>query len=822
MKSDDPSLFPPFPPNRNFSPTDHRFSDNGVPLTPETAEIASIILEQLAAFPEPQGRCLLLSGDPGVDRCRLLRYLQRALSDPGHPSWRALLRCLNLGDEVRPRAPIQSLFIQIPPDPSENLTGFFANSFEQHAPGDNAFPRTGELAPDRFSAGLERISRRLAEESIGMVVLQDVSERIEQSKDTAKVQEEFRLYRIISDIFAQSGILTVFIGKEKHLNPADPAVSLLAGDEEYARNYVWIETAIPPVIHQSAFGQEEEFHQHLQMWIYDWIRSEIPAWQPERSPRYRKDSQALAAGLPEGEKQPAGLVYFKSTRDPYWSDEDIERLSGSEYSWILMVLNPCERFYEFEERLQQIGSCLPKLAIWRPDAPTKAETDALRSLLPAAAGPAGEQEPLEGERALKMRALLSDLYIRRGRFMNASDPHIVGTRIKNQGIRRHLSVYLNRLSLQKGKGATQKKEAPPETDRYSQAMQTAALLAGDPELQNSSAAYARERLLDWWANSVDDSFKKLPAFPEAFRTTRFWSEIKQIEGPALSLKSVFQSLHLGETSLYEAMDRIEHNFGRNRERLLQWKQKVENLRGLSLWMPAFVHECEYLNASFPLDQGNLASLRESLLQSFDLPHRFFEAKARNEFDEKFLAYKKSYIEAYYLLHEDAVHAMSGSQRYDFKIDPVMLRNLDLLSRLQYANKSYLNRVKLLAKWIQYNQCTLPLRQILELYPRCYCNFNPCSSQQPSGTAAQINSIIQEGIAYFRTILRRCEQLIMEELNFLQVDDRCLEEIAAAIGDGAMIPLKPQSINILNRIIIKYPNEFLAEIRKGTGLNQASR
>ena len=227
---------------------------------------------------------------------------------------------------------------------------------------------------------------------------------------------------------------------------------------------------------------------------------------------------------------------------------------------------------------------------------------------------------------------------------------------------------------------------------------------------------------------------------------------------------------------------------------------------------AFLHAREYLSAAFPLDCEGLSHLRESLLRSLDEPYRFLEARARNEFDESFSEFKKRYIDAYFLFHEDALHVISGLKKAEIKIDPVSLRNLDLLSGLQYTDKSYLNRVKILAKWIQRNQCHLPLRQILEHYPRCYCNFNPCSNQQPTDMAAQIDGIIQEGIEYFRTILRKCEHLIVGELKAQHADESSLREIAVTLSDGPMVPLKPRSISILNAMIGKHPSEFLAEIR----------
>jgi hypothetical protein len=56
-------------------------------------------------------------------------------------------------------------------------------------------------------------------------------------------------------------------------------------------------------------------------------------------------------------------------------------------------------------------------------------------------------------------------------------------------------------------------------------------------------------------------------------------------------------------------------------------------------------------------------------------------------------------------------------------------------------------------------------------------------------------------------------MIMVEVQALQVDDSTLKPITALLSDGPMIPLKSQTVKLLNRIIGKYPNEFLAEFRR---------
>jgi hypothetical protein len=345
----------------------------------------------------------------------------------------------------------------------------------------------------------------------------------------------------------------------------------------------------------------------------------------------------------------------------------------------------------------------------------------------------------------------------------------------------------------------------------------ASLLTDNPGMLDSSLEDAREHLIYWLVQSAEETLIDLSDFPEAFQTTRFWHEIKTVEGPFRFLKAALDGLRSGDLSFMTAIDHIGRNFGWDEERLLNWKLGLENLAGLKRWLPFFAHAYEYLSAAFPLGDEKIDCLRSALLQSIGESHRFIQPNARNEFDDGFLEFKKNYMDAYFLLHEDALHVIGGIDKEEIRIDPAALRNLEFLSGLQYSDKSYLNRVKLLAKWIQQNQCNLPLNQILELYPRCYCNFNPSGQQQPSSSAAQINGIIQEGLEYFRTLLRRHDQLILQELDAQPIDENSQKQIREILGNGPMIPLKAQSIEILNRIIAQNSGEFLSEIRKSKRL-----
>jgi hypothetical protein len=556
--------------------------------------------------------------------------------------------------------------------------------------------------------------------------------------------------------------------------------------------------------------REEEFRERLQFQIYSWIQKEIPSWQPERSPKYLRNSQALAAGLPGKEKSAAGLIYFKNVFDPCWSDEDLARLHKAEYPWMLMILSPCERFYELESRFNDIAARLHRCLLWQPDAPSKTEFENLRSLMfDLSAGDAGTESPIY--KAIQgAHPILAQLYVHRGQLIAGSERCAIGREIRDGSISYFLSARLSAVTPRGSASAVSKERAPARITTEDQSLHWAELLTGRPEIRDGSTEQARAQLIEWM-DSIENFFKKLPEFPEAFATIRISRELNSIRAVVQILKPILYSLQTSAFTLREAMDHIARNFAFDEERLLKWRDSLENLGGLSRWMPALIYAQDYLRAAFPLGQGKIDLARNSLLRALDEPFQFMEAKERNSFDLSFQDFKKNYVDCYYSLHENSFQ-INDENYENSKIDPVALRNLDLLTGLQHTDKIYLNRVNILAKWVQRNKCNLPLHKILERYPRCYCNYNPLGSQQPAGMGAKINAVIQEGIEYFRTILRNCEDIIMEEITLQEVDESISRQITILLSREPMAALKPQSIEVLNKIIWKYSAEFLSSIR----------
>ena len=599
---------------------------------------------------------------------------------------------------------------------------------------------------------------------------------------------------------------------------------LVAEGEKFERRYRLLELLKPSSLFAAhePLESEEELRRKLPLLLCDWIRSEIPAWKPDVGSKYERSSQSLVVPLPEGEKGPAGLVYFKSVHDPYWSQEDFQVLQASQYPWILLVLSPLERFYETAAMLRELAGRSERILIWRPGRLSHEEVERLQEILPfrPSLGGIDSTAATSSEAQGEARRILQSLYIERGEFLTSGDQWPIVEEIEGRTLAQYLSLHLTALvSLahdQFPEGAHPSLPVAAVRTDESEAIRIAALLAGLEGREAKDTDLVRNRLLEWWKSVLETETAALSvkarSLPDSLRTTRFWREVKLVENHLQDAKPFLASFRRGESSLRDAMEEMLRCFSGDEKRLLEWRESLQDIAGLIRWLPGFEQARDYALAAFSLGVERLDGQRASLLDSITQPHCFVAPAGRERFDREFLDFKKDYVDYYNSAHEEALNIVTAPKEAAQKVDARALQNLELLSNLLYTDKSYLNRVRILGKWILRNQCLLPVREILERYPRCYCNFNPAGNRELAESAAQINTLIEEGIEYFRGALRKCSRAIIDDLRRMKLDDFHCVQIAALLSREALLPLKPETIEILNKIIAKHSSDFLTALR----------
>jgi hypothetical protein len=538
--------------------------------------------------------------------------------------------------------------------------------------------------------------------------------------------------------------------------------------------------------------------------IYDWFRDQFPVWREDMSPDYPGTSQSLTqAKIPEAVQGPAGIVYFKSVSDPVWSPEDLASLRES-FPWILLVLNPSEGFYELDPVLDTLSKKSSRLVIWRPDRPTPQEAALLRLSVLDGTISRSESHGGPGDGA---RRILSALYVSRGVLIVQGVRRSIARDLGDSDLQCYLSACLMSLAP-----SVQSRSAPPVQETDKSALLLASILCGQDCSVLDSAA-AEGRVLAWASEHLGVEHGilsgKAPSLPEPFLTTRFADEARAFDAALLRIQHTLLSLRRDEVRFGPAMAQISQIFQGDEARLLHWKGLVEDFPGFLHWLPAFERASEYLCSSFPTHEETIETRRTSLLAAIAQPTGFLEAKERARFDCIFEEFKEKYIDNYVSLHEDTVHILGNLVKLRAKVDSVALRNLELLSELPQADKTYLNRVRAIGKYVQANQCTLPARVILARQPRCCCSLHPEAARQLAGSVDQMSQAIRRGISHFRMILRKCRIVIISELKTLDADDRCARQIAALLSRGPMIALKRQTIDILAEIMQKHARAFRA-------------
>ena len=574
--------------------------------------------------------------------------------------------------------------------------------------------------------------------------------------------------------------------------------------------------------------QRDDLRLRLPQLIYDWFRFNIPTWRPNPSPRYWRTSLTLLERIPGSRDRSVGMVHFKNLADPFWSRDDLANLQGSPHRWILLVLSPFEHFYEFDPEIEAIAASSPKIIVWHPDIPTPEETENLRRITVESTWPPAPAEPEEGEprRSHAAQDILYSLFVRRGRLITCHGQYRPGEEIGGRPLVEYLAERLSAVASKSGESADRSgagAEGPSDLirDEEPDALHWAALLSGEEDLRNLDLHSAEARVISWWTSSLEIEASTLAArlvpLPVSLMTTHFWSEYRQFVRHLELLQPTLQLLRIGAISFAEAMAQVRLHFKRDEKLLLRWKELIAELGGLARWLPAFGFMRDYVCGAFCTSVQQTDELRAGLLQLIGQPHRFLAARERDAFDRTFAEYKTQYIDCYYSRHEEAMGITAEEKGARLRVDSDSLRNLEMLSRLQFADRSYVNRVRVIGRWLQSNRCILPARQILDRHPRCFCNFNPASDPRVSTAAERINSLVQSGIEHYRTIFRRLRDQVIAGLKGMQVEQSCAQQIAPLLGTGNLLPLSPGAIEVLNRIIQNDPTPFKSAFESQPGL-----
>lgn len=543
--------------------------------------------------------------------------------------------------------------------------------------------------------------------------------------------------------------------------------------------------------------------------VLDWFKEQFPDWHIETHPSQGRAPQSLmSALLPDLPQGPAGMVHFKDISDPLWLQGDLATLRGG-FPWVLLVLNPFERFYELDPFIDELSAEMSQLVIWRPDRPTMEESAFLRvnSLVsPASSGAFAQKNNHVSGSGSNALQILSALYIQRGCLVIQGTRHAIHQEIGNLGLPRYLTACLSCLAPAV---AIPREASQPEAEQP--ALHWSSLLCGQADAAGRSLFAGESQVLAWGAAHLDDGglalLKGLKSMPEEFLTTRFREEVRWLEAAADRIRQILRCLGRREIQFVSAMAQMAQVFNGDEARLLHWRQIIEGMPAFLRWLPLFERSHAYLNRSFPTPDLHLEEIRNRLQAICTEPVRLLEAQERDRFDGDFDEFKTGYIRHYQSAHEDTVHIVSNREKMKARVDSVALRNLELLSDLDFSDRSHINRARALGKFLQANQCDLPVGEILLRQARCYCNFNPAGDQLLMQTIERMNEVIQEGISHSRAALRAHKTAIIQAIQNLKADDPRAKEIAALLSRGPMIPLRPPSLDLLNQILQKHPAVF---------------
>jgi hypothetical protein len=720
--------------------------------TPQSVGICARIAERLAAFPGAQPGAFVLAGEEGTGKRHLLR--------------RAALQI----------EPLHTRTVSLPLDPGVDLAHHLAEALGRGVVAKSA---PADLPDALFASWLLAIASRYASAGIGMVVIDDASPRLAALSESQR-RRDTDLLRIAIETFAPAGVLVAIVwdageGVEAEGFGTTCEVARLSRDhlaETVSKLSVWslrhdegvravlgrLAARLPDAVHDpDRFLRIYPLHPRLFELVFRATRR-LPGFAP---------LAFLRGAIDAARSQPADALVTIDALYEAVAGEPASR----EFAGACDELRSIARAALDPERAEGADRVLKALAVETACGPKPPSAAELAGALMWDAG--------------AVSSLLEQISPRAGSLLDVLD---------GEPERRYRILPLR----------------PPPTGLSPETLEWAACLLGS--LVDLSPGDLRIRLLEWWSG-VETAFPPdaLRGLPDSLATAALFREVRSYELFRRLLESLVGRMRAGEMEIEECVAAAARGFNQSRDDLAVWRLRHEAFSELIGWAESFERERAYLLSAFVTGNERLEKLRADLLEQASRPLGFLERPARESFDRGFREFHGLYAVSYSELHDKMLNIAGDSSAADAKVDTVALRNLELLSKLHYSDKSHVNRVHVIGKWLETWQCTLPASAILDSHPRCYCNFNPWGTKL-GDSVAQLNEAARDGITYFRSVLRNCNQLVIHGLKAFSADDADSRQIAALMSRGPMAPLRPQSIEILNRIIRAHSDEFSAAFK----------
>jgi hypothetical protein len=811
-------------------------------VTSEARTACSRILGRLATYHHKQPSAFLFTGAPGVGKTHLLRFMQGLLADPSGSGWEKLLPFPE--GSRRPPAPQQSCFLDIPADPSADLGQALLRQVLESSGQDPLVAAGGMASLTDFSKRLSDAAPLLLSRNLAFIALEGLSQRIDGLASRESIEDEIRLLRTLAEIAAESGTLVFFVADDRHLqsNGKTSALPPLKNLAQFC-DLIWLSRGNIAEIVSTMLAPKNRAQRAEILRILESLRKKLPLFghkDESFSDLYPIHPQVFNALFDLRAVLPGfSILEFAQAAIKASLDLPAERLVGSDelFDHVLPELRKRPRFVNLLRAYDELQRrALPHLnPRSRPRAACLLKGIALGSICPSISGTVKNLanglllfDDSDVSPGYSMAAgILLELEQRSGSLLIVEGERLDRTyrlpshRDDQPGI---IDAPLTAATASDEVSGTPAemphiiRVAPPQKLKSAEedALNWAALLSGLDDLRDADCPTADRRLRSWWASFLEHETDKLSGklhpLPEAISTRRLWKSVRSYEQTLELLKPTMLRWLSGELSFVAAMAQLRHDFGDDPDAPVSWRKSLENLRALMRWVPSFEHAREYVSDAFSLGDEQVDDLRTRLLAWIEEPNTLLEADQREAFDLAFREFRLLYAAHYSSLHEEALNVVGGGNRRDTKVDPTALRNLEALSGLRFTDQSFLHRVRLIGKWLQRNQCTLPVKEILEHQARCLCNFNPERDRHLTQAAGQIQNVVLEGVEYFRSVLQQCSRIIMEDLKEMDADETCSGQIAALLGRGPLMPLAAKTIDVLNGIIAKHAAEFLSIAR----------
>lgn len=312
----------------------------------------------------------------------------------------------------------------------------------------------------------------------------------------------------------------------------------------------------------------------------------------------------------------------------------------------------------------------------------------------------------------------------------------------------------------------------------------------------------RQMLGDWLAEQerhpLESSIEDMPPDLQTIHVSR---DVQSTRRSSAAMESAVRSIVQQQCTLEEGLTVLAQTFSNNHEAFRAVLSEVAGVREFLGWSSNFESVKAYVLSSDKPTDPVVEGLRLDLIGVIDRPSKLLSADNRALFQESFARFKELYSSHYQAAHDSQMSALDECGEFGAMQKTGFWRNLPLLTRVTFIEKSTVRAMHQLIHLIRDSECSYDVSRVLQESPICLCGFHLTGNRGIERSVARLLEMAARARNQYTEFFTSVKKTVVLELQKIpSLDDDTAREVIQLVNGDLDFPVSLNGVKLMNFIL----------------------